>query len=73
MEQIWGSYRKLVLRYLKISLDLMMFARQTLGLKQQCIVNYTKFKCPLHLSDFSSNVNRIMLNIFIAGIVIILI
>lgn len=73
MEQILGSYRKLVLWYLKINLVLVMFARQTLGLKQQCIVNYTKFKCPLPLSDFSSNVNRIMLNILIAGIIIILI
>lgn len=73
MEQIWGSYRKLVLWYLKISLALVMFARQTLGLKQQCIVNYTKFKCPLCLSNFRSNVDRIMLNILIAGIVIILI
>lgn len=73
MEQISGSSKKLILWYLKISLVLVIFARQTLGLKQQCIVTYTKFKCPLPLSDFSSNVNKIMLNILIVGIVIILI
>lgn len=73
MEQIVGSYRKLVLWYLKISLALVMFARQTMRSKQQCIVNYTKSKFPLPLSNFSSKVNRIMLNILIAGIIIILI